>query len=80
MFNLKKFISVSAVAMLGVTNLLTPLSYANAADVDNYDAANKTIRTGKSFSFVMPDHDVWLYAITAPNHYIVDYYGNTHTS
>ncbi len=66
--------------MLGVTNLLTPLSYANAADVDNYDAANKTIRTGKSFSFVMPDHDVWLYAITAPNHYIVDYYGNTHTS
>jgi len=59
--------------MLGVTNLLTPLSYANAADVENYDSATNPISTAKSFSFLMPAHHVYLYATTEANHYFVDY-------
>ncbi len=76
MSNFRKFISVAAVAMLGVTNLLTPLSYANAADVDNYDWATNPISTAKSFSFLMPAHHVYLYATTEANKYFVDYHGN----
>ena len=66
--------------MLGVTNLLTPLSYANAADVGNYDTAGNPIWTGRSFSFIMPAHDVFLYAITEANTYTVDYEGHWETS
>jgi hypothetical protein len=76
MSNFRKFISVTAVAMLGVTNLLTPLSYANAADVENYDSATNPISTAKSFSFLMPAHHVYLYATTEANKYFVDYHGN----
>ena len=36
--------------------------------------------TAKSFSFIMPNHDVYLYAITAPNTYHVHYDGNGATS
>lgn len=63
--------------MLGVTNLLTPLSYANAADVENYDSATNPISTAKSFSFLMPAHHVYLYATTEANHYFVDYHGGS---
>ena len=76
MSNFRKFISVAAVAMLGVTNLLTPLSYANAANVDDYDGASNPISTAKSFSFLMPAHHVYLYATTEANKYFVDYHGN----
>ena len=78
MINLKKFISVSAVAMLGVTNVLTPLSYANA--VDWYDALSGGALTQPALTFKMPDRDVYLKAITEANHYFVKYNGNTHTS
>ena len=66
--------------MLGATNLLTPLSYANAADVQDYDTSGNPIWTGKSFSFIMPAHDVWLYAMTEANNYFVDYHGHGETS
>jgi len=72
---------MSAVAVLGVTNLLTPLSYASAADViQNYDAKANPISTAESFSFIMPDHHVFLKASTEANKYYVHYDGNTHTS
>ena len=81
MSNFRKFISMSAVAVLGVTNLLTPLSYASASDViQNYDAKANPISTGESFSFIMPDHHVFLKAYTEANKYYVHYDGNTHTS
>ncbi len=81
MSNFRKFISMSAVAVLGVTNLLTPLSYASAGDViQNYDAKANPISTGASFSFIMPDHHVFLKASTEANKYYVHYDGNTHTS
>lgn len=75
MFNFRKFISVSAVAILGVTNLLTPLSYASAANLGEYDSIEFPV-TARSFSFLMPDHHVYLYAVTEANHYFVDYNGN----
>jgi len=62
--------------MLGVTNLLTPLSYANAANVNDYDEKSNPISTAKSFSFLMPAHHVYLYATTEANKYFVDYHGN----
>ena len=80
MSNFRKFISMSAVAVLGVTNLLTPLSYASAATVDDYDWANNPISTAASFSFLMPDHHVYLKATTEPNRYSVTYSGTTKTS
>ena len=80
MSNFRKFISMSAVAVLGVTNLLTPLSYASAADVNDYDAKANPISTAESFSFLMPDHHVYLKATTEPNRYSVTYSGTTKTS
>ena len=80
MSNFRKFISVTAVAMLGVTNLLTPLSYANAATVDDYDGASNPISTARSFSFLMPAHHVYLYATTEANKYFVEYHGGTGAS
>ena len=80
MSNFRKFISMGAIAVLGVTNMLMPLSYATAADVNDYDAAGNIISTGESFSFIMPNHDVFLKAYTEANHYFVKYNGNTSTS
>lgn len=78
MSNFRKFISMSAVAILGVTNLLTPLSYANAATP--YDSLSGEELKWRSLSFIMPNHDVFLYAMTEANNYFVKYNGNTHTS
>ncbi len=82
MSNFRKLVSMSAIAMLGVTNVLTPLSYANAAvDYENYDAINFPLeREAQRFSFNMPAHDVWLYAVTEANEYFVTYDGTTKTS
>ncbi len=61
--------------MLGVTNLLTPLSYANAATW--YDALTNDDLKQNALRFEMPDRDVFLYAHTEPNTYFVRYHGNT---
>lgn len=78
MSNFRKFISMSAVAMLGVTNLLTPLSYASAAT--KYDSLSEDDLKHSALRFEMPDRDVFLYAMTEANKYFVKYNGNTHTS
>ena len=82
MSNFRKFISVSAVAMLGVTNLLTSMTYAQAAPhYDKFDDINFPLgREAQRFSFNMPAHDVWLYAVTEANKYYVDYHGHGETS
>ena len=77
MSNFRKFISMSAVAVLAGTNLLAPLSYADAATawaslVDNDFKRNP-------LEFQMPDHNVSLYAVTEPNNYYVEFHGNTGT-
>lgn len=77
MSNFRKFVSMSAVAILGVTNLLTPLSYASAAS--DYDSLNIGSQW-RSFSFLMPDHHVTLYAVTEANHYFVRYNAPDKTS
>ena len=78
MSNFRKFISLSAIAVLGVTNLLTPLSYASAAT--KYDSLSDADLATHNLTFEMPDKDVYLYAHTEANHYFVDYYGNQSTS
>ena len=78
MSSFRKFISMSAVAILGATNLLTPLSYASAATW--YDALTNDDLKHSALRFIMPNKDVYLYAITEPNKYFVEYHGNTHTS
>lgn len=80
MSNFRKFISMSAVAILAGTNLLAPLSYASAqTDLGNFDSITFPV-TAKSFRFVMPAHDVFLYAVTEANKYFVEYYGHGSTT
>ena len=78
MSNFRKVISMSAVAMLGVTNLLTPLSYASAAT--KYHALTSSHLEHTPLIFEMPDHDVSLYARTAANRYYVEYSGHGSTA
>ena len=82
MSNFRKLISISAIAVLGVTNLLTPMSYASAENLGNYDSINFPLsgEAARSFSFIMPNHDVFLYATTEANKYFVQYSGTTKTS
>lgn len=78
MSNFRKFISMSAVAVLGVTNLLTPLSHANAATW--YDALSDDDLKQRVLNFMMPNKDVYLKAYTEANSYTVTYSGTTKTS
>jgi hypothetical protein len=70
---------MSAVAILGVTNMLTPLSYAQEA-AKPYDSLTNDDLEHAALRFNMPDRDVYLYAVTEANKYFVKYNGNTHTS
>lgn len=79
MSNFRKFISMSAVAILGATNLLTSLTYAQDA-AKPYDSLTSADLEKPALRFIMPNKDVYLYAITEPNKYFVEYHGNTHTS
>jgi hypothetical protein len=78
MSNFRKFISMSAVAVLAGTNLLAPLSYADAATA--WASLELADFKRNPLEFQMPDSDVYLYAITEPNDYYVAFQGNTHTS
>lgn len=82
MSNFRKFISMSAVAVLGMTSLLTPLSYASAQeapDYGNYDTISFPV-TAKRFKFNMPAKDVYLFAVIEANKYFVRYNGGEKTS
>jgi len=63
--------------MLGATNLLTPLSYANAVKYDDLGSGDLS---DNPLTFEMPDKDVFLYARTAANIYHVRFNGNDSTS
>ena len=72
--------SVSAIEMLGATNLLTSMTYAQEVPhYEDYDNDVPQQVAAKKFSFNMPDHDVWLYAVIEANHYTVLYSGNKAT-
>ena len=79
MSNFRKFISMSAVAILGATNLLTSLTYAQDA-AKPYDSLTGADLEKPALRFIMPNKDVYLYAITEPNKYFVEYSGTTKTS
>ena len=74
--------SVSAIAMLGATNLLTSMTYAQeATNYGDFDGIQFPLGAeAKRFSFNMPDHDVWLYAVIEANKYTVTYQWNNATS
>ena len=78
MSNFRKFISVSAVAILGATNLLTWLTYAQEAKA--YDSLTESDLKTAGMRFIMPDKNVYLYAVTEANKYSVVYSGTTKTS
>jgi len=78
MSNFRKFISMSAVAILGATNLFTPLTYAQ--DAKPYDSLTGADLEKPALRFIMPNKDVYLYAITEANKYFVEYSGTTKTS
>jgi hypothetical protein len=69
---------MSAVAILGATNLLTSLTYAQ--DAKPYDSLTGDDLEKPALRFIMPNKDVYLYAITEPNKYFVEYSGTTKTS
>jgi len=79
MSNFRKFISMSAVAILGATNLLTSLTYAQAT-AKPYDSLTGADLEKPALRFIMPNKDVYLYAITEANTYTVTYSGTTKTS
>lgn len=78
MSNFRKFISMSAVAILGATNLLTSLTYAQ--DAKPYDSLSNDDLKHSALRFIMPNKDVYLYAETEANKYFVEYSGTTKTS
>ena len=78
MSNFRKFISMSAVAILGATNLLTSLTYAQEAKP--YDSLTGDDLKNHALRFIMPNKDVYLYAETEANTYTVTYSGTTKTS
>ena len=79
MSNFRKFISMSAVAILGATNLLTSLTYAQAT-AKPYDSLTGDDLKNHALRFIMPNKDVYLYAETEANTYTVTYSGTTKTS
>lgn len=79
MSNFRKFISMSAVAILGATNLLTSLTYAQDA-AKPYDSLTGADLEKPALRFIMPNKDVYLYAETEANKYFVEYSGTTKTS
>ena len=58
------------------------MTYAQAAPhYSGFDNINFPLgREAQRFSFNMPAHDVWLYAVTEANKYYVDYHGHGETS
>ena len=77
MSNFRKFISVSAVAVLAATNLLTSLTYA--AEAKAWASLQPDDFRRNPLEFLMPDNNVYLYAVTEPNTYYVAFHGNTGT-
>ena len=80
MSNFRKFISMSAVVILGATNLLTSLTYAQEAAAKPYDSLTGDDLKNHALRFIMPNKDVYLYAETEANTYTVTYSGTTKTS
>ena len=77
MSNFRKFISMSAVAVLAGTNLLTSLTYA--AEAKAWASLQQADFERNPLQFLMPDSNVYLYAVTEPNNYYVEFHGNTGT-
>ena len=70
MFKGKKFLSSMAFVIGGVigASMLTYFSFAQ-----NYDELIWSNLVNRIFSFIMPKHDVYLYAVTEPNTYTVHF-------
>lgn len=72
MFRVKKFLSLTALVVGGlvVASLLAVFSV-----VQSYELLGANLFE-RIMSFIMPEHDVYLYAVTAPNEYTVSFDAN----
>ena len=60
--------------MIGV--LLGALMLTHFSFSQNYETLTDTHLKARSFSFIMPKHDVYLYAVTEPNQYTIKFDAN----
>ena len=77
MFRGKKFFNLITLSIIGLVgaSVLTYFSFAQ-----NYDELIESNLINRILHFVMPKHDVWLYAVTEPNTYTIHFDGNWSTS
>ena len=63
--------------MAGLVGLLVPacFSFSQSYDLWGYDLLESRI-FNPWFQFIMPNHDVWLYAVVEPNQYTISFNGN----
>ena len=72
MFRVKKFLSLTALVIGGLIGAST-LTYFTFAQ--NYETLWDRL-FDRVLQFIMPKHDIWLYAETEPNRYTVSFDGN----
>ena len=73
MFRGKKFFNLITLSIIGLVgaSVLTYFSFAQ-----NYDELIESNLINRILHFVMPKHDVWLYAVTEPNTYTIHFDGS----
>ena len=72
MFRGKKFLSLTAFVIAGVVGLLMPTCFSFSQSYDLLE--NKIFNPW--LQFIMPGHDVWLYAVIEPNQYTITFNAN----
>lgn len=72
MFRIRKFISLTALVIGGLVVAWLPMYFSFA---QNYETLGSELNN-LILSFIMPDHPVYLYAVTAPNTYTVHFDAN----
>ena len=71
---IKKFFSRSVLVIGGLIGAVLPIYFSVAQNYDTIDLYSWTLH------FLMPKHPVYLYAVTAPNTYTVNFDGNWSTA
>ncbi len=73
MFRVKKFLSLTALMIGGLIVASLPVYFSVA---QNFDSLIGDLLKSGVLSFIMPEHDVYLYAVTEPNKYTIHFDGN----
>ena len=72
MFKIKNFLSL---ALLMIWGLVGASLFPHFCVAENLEITKGSM-TGKSFSFIMPNRALYLYALTEPNTYTIYFDGN----